>query len=94
MGSFKKKKAQVKKLERSRKIIQINTSEKGYFALCDDGTVWEYDNYEDGVAAYWFPLESIPQGDFTKVKKDPKENISLKDNVEESENAPDIGSEY
>jgi hypothetical protein len=50
-----------------RSIIQISTASSGFFALCDDGTVW-------GLTANhpnWVRLPDIPQDPVPEERENP-----------------------
>lgn len=42
-------------------VIVDDDGDEQLLALCDDGTVWQYDTGVEGVK--WLPLLPIPQGE-------------------------------
>ena len=50
-----------------RRIIQISTASSGFFALCDDGTVWGFRANHPG----WVRLPDIPQEPTPEERENP-----------------------
>jgi len=51
------------KVYRSRKFIQIVSTEISVVGLCDDGSVWEYRCGPDSGEPEWFKFNDVPQPD-------------------------------
>jgi hypothetical protein len=50
-----------------RRIIQINTTSGGLFALCDDGTIWGFSTNHTG----WMRVPDIPQDSSPEERENP-----------------------